>query len=154
MFTFLDSRREDKMFWTVGSTTRIQSPLIILQNRIMICYCSSQISQLCHIWDLKVCDEGTLVQILCFWTLSMVLSLSKNRPVYFWKHNVSKTGFCLRLQVKPTQLGPIDRASPYLRTPVPAPRFQSRYFSGAEWEWNGKAVQHFLRIELLASLSL
>jgi hypothetical protein len=23
--------------------------------------------------------------------------------------------------VKPTQLGPIDRASPYLRTPVPAP---------------------------------
>jgi hypothetical protein len=29
------------------------------------------------------------------------------------KRNVSETGFCLRLQVKPTQLGPIDRASPY-----------------------------------------
>jgi hypothetical protein len=39
----------------------------------------------------------------------------KHRPVYFSKHNVSDTGFCLRLQVKPTQLGPIDRASPYLR---------------------------------------
>jgi hypothetical protein len=24
-------------------------------------------------------------QILCFWTLSIVLSLSKNRPVYFFK---------------------------------------------------------------------
>jgi hypothetical protein len=36
-------------------------------------------------------------------------------PVYFSKHNVSETGFCPRLQVKPTQLGPIDRASPYLR---------------------------------------
>jgi hypothetical protein len=41
------------------------------------------------------------------------LSLSKNRPVYFSKQ-VSQIGFCLRLQVKPTQLGPIDRASPYL----------------------------------------
>jgi hypothetical protein len=29
------------------------------------------------------------------------------------------TGFCLRLHVEPTQLGPIDRASPYLQTPVP-----------------------------------
>jgi hypothetical protein len=38
------------------------------------------------------------------------------------KHNVSEIGFYLRLQVKPTQLGPIDRASPYLRTPVSAPK--------------------------------
>jgi hypothetical protein len=28
----------------------------------------------------------------------------KHRPVYISKHNVSETGFCLRLQVKPTQL--------------------------------------------------
>jgi hypothetical protein len=28
-------------------------------------------------YDLKVCDDGTLVQILHFWTLSIVLSLSK-----------------------------------------------------------------------------
>jgi hypothetical protein len=28
--------------------------------------------------------------------------------------NVSETGFCLRLQVKPTQLGPINKVSPYL----------------------------------------
>jgi hypothetical protein len=51
-----------------------------------------------------------------------VLSSSKNRLVYFSKH-VSETGLCLRLHVKPTQFGPIDRASPYLRTPVTAPRW-------------------------------
>jgi hypothetical protein len=28
-------------------------------------------------YDLKVCDDGTLVQILRFWTLSIILSLSK-----------------------------------------------------------------------------
>jgi hypothetical protein len=39
-----------------------------------------------------------------------------HRLVHLKKHNVSDTGFCLRPQVKPTQLGPIDRASPYLRT--------------------------------------
>jgi hypothetical protein len=37
---------------------------------------------------------------------------------FFKKHNVSETGFCFRPQVKPTQLDPIDRASPYLRTPM------------------------------------
>jgi hypothetical protein len=36
----------------------------------------------------------------------------KCRPVYISKHNVSETGFCLRPQVKPTQLGSIDRDSP------------------------------------------
>jgi hypothetical protein len=40
----------------------------------------------------------------------------KCRPVYISKHNVSETGFCLHLQVKPTQLGPIDRASLHLGT--------------------------------------
>jgi hypothetical protein len=37
------------------------------------------------------------------------------RPVYISKCNVSETGFCLRLQGKPAQLGPIDRVSPYFR---------------------------------------
>jgi hypothetical protein len=35
--------------------------------------------------DLKVCDDSTLVQILSFWILSIVLSLPKNRPIYFLK---------------------------------------------------------------------
>jgi hypothetical protein len=29
--------------------------------------------------------------------------------IFYFKHDVSETGFCLHLQVKPTQLGPIDR---------------------------------------------
>jgi hypothetical protein len=58
-------------------------------------------------------------QILCFRALSIVLSLS----VYFSKQNVSETRFCLRIQVKPTQLGPVDRANSYLRTPVSVPRW-------------------------------
>jgi hypothetical protein len=56
-----------------------------------------------------------MIQILCFWTLSIILSLSRNTVVFIFQNNVSETGFCLRLQVKPTQLGPIDRASPEIR---------------------------------------
>jgi hypothetical protein len=40
----------------------------------------------------------------------------KCRPVSLSKHNVSETEFCLRHQAKPTQLGPVGRAGPYLRT--------------------------------------
>jgi hypothetical protein len=37
-----------------------------------------------------------------------------HRLVHFLNnHNVSETGFYIRPQVKPTQLDPIDRASPY-----------------------------------------
>jgi hypothetical protein len=48
------------------------------------------------------------VQLWCFCTLYIVL--------FYLKHNVSETGFFLRLQVEPAELVPIDRASPYLRT--------------------------------------
>jgi hypothetical protein len=48
-----------------------------------------------------------------FWTLFIVL--------YFIQNSDSETGFCLRLQVKHTQLGPIDRASLCLRTPATTP---------------------------------
>jgi hypothetical protein len=50
--------------------------------------------------------------MLYSWTLSIVSSLSKIST----KYNVSEIEFYLRPQVKPTQLGPIDKASPYLRT--------------------------------------
>jgi hypothetical protein len=64
-------------------------------------------------YDLKICDDGILVQILSVWTFSIVLSLFKLSS-YVSKLNVSETRFCLRLQVKLIQLGPIDKASPYL----------------------------------------
>jgi hypothetical protein len=31
--------------------------------------------------------------------------------LFYLKHNVLETGFCIRIQAEPTQLGPIDRAS-------------------------------------------
>jgi hypothetical protein len=34
-----------------------------------------------------------------------------HHPVFILKPNISETGFCFDLQVKPTQLGPIDTAS-------------------------------------------
>jgi hypothetical protein len=37
-------------------------------------------------------------------------------PCLFTKRNVSETGSCLRLEVKPTKLCPMNRASPYLWT--------------------------------------
>jgi hypothetical protein len=52
---------------------------------------------------------------ISLWTLSIVLFLPKISPCFIWKHNVSENIFNLRVQIKPTQMGPIDRASPYLR---------------------------------------
>jgi hypothetical protein len=51
----------------------------------------------------------SVIQTLFFWTLPIVLFLFKT-------HSVSETGFCLRLQITPAQLVPIDRASPNLRS--------------------------------------
>jgi hypothetical protein len=48
------------------------------------------------------------IQLLCFWALSIALFLFKT-------HNVSEAGLGILLQVEPTQMGPIDRATPYLR---------------------------------------
>jgi hypothetical protein len=39
-----------------------------------------------------------------------------NYPVFYLKHDVSETGFCLCLQVEHTQMGTVKRASLYLRT--------------------------------------
>jgi hypothetical protein len=64
--------------------------------------------------SLKVCDDGKLAQIHIYYVLghypSSRLGLKCHR-VCVSKHNVSETGFYLRLHVKPTQFDPIDRAS-------------------------------------------
>jgi hypothetical protein len=76
---------------------------------------------------------------------------SKNRPVYFSKHIFSETGFCLRLQVKPTQLGPIDRTSPYLRTKVQTRRYiMSKNVIFVEMEY----VYYFCSYECTSRLRL
>jgi hypothetical protein len=59
---------------------------------------------------IKVFDYSTLIQILCFWTVSIILFLPKTPSCFHLKNNVSEPAFCLHLQVKPTQLDPIDTA--------------------------------------------
>jgi hypothetical protein len=49
-------------------------------------------------------NEHTLLRVSKLWPSSMVLTFSL-------KHDVWGNGFCLRLQVEPTQVGPIERAS-------------------------------------------
>jgi hypothetical protein len=58
---------------------------------------------------LKVCDDGTLVQILCCWTLSSILFIFQNTTFL-------RLGSVSVFSLKPTQLGPVDRASSYLWT--------------------------------------
>jgi hypothetical protein len=55
------------------------------------------------------CSKQNIVAQICFCILFIVLFLFKT-------HNVSETGFFLSFQVKPIQLGPIDRATRYLQT--------------------------------------
>jgi hypothetical protein len=63
----------------------------------------------------KVSEVRFISRNICALTIIMFLDII-HRVVHFLKHNVSETGFCLRPQVKPTQLDPIDGASPYLQT--------------------------------------
>jgi hypothetical protein len=53
-------------------------------------------------------------------TLLYKYYVSEQYPSCFYlKHNVSETGLCPSFQVEPTQLGPVDRDIPHLRTPAP-----------------------------------
>jgi hypothetical protein len=47
--------------------------------------------------------------------------LSPDTSKVYLKHDISETGFCLRVQVELTQLDAIDRASLCLRTPATTP---------------------------------
>jgi hypothetical protein len=46
----------------------------------------------------------------------MILDIIHHSVFLFKMYNISETGFFLHLQVEPTQLGPINRVSPYLKT--------------------------------------
>jgi hypothetical protein len=61
----------------------------------------------------KICDDGTLVQILCFEHYSSsCLYLKKHRPVYFSKHNVSEIGPNRRFYVKTETESSLRRLGP------------------------------------------
>jgi hypothetical protein len=47
------------------------------------------------------------------WCINIILTIMviTHRPVFYFEHNVSEIGFCLRLQVEPSQMGPLGTAS-------------------------------------------
>jgi hypothetical protein len=51
------------------------------------------------------------------------------RPVLYTKHNISETGVCLRFQVEPTQLNPLDRTSLYVSRSRSSPEDGHRILS-------------------------
>jgi hypothetical protein len=69
-----------------------------------------------------------------------------HHPVFYLKHNFSEIGFCHRLQMGPTQLGPIDTASPCLRTPATTP---TGFIKPKQYKPT-KAVNIFPTLNLLA----
>lgn len=65
---------------------------------------------------LKLCDSGTLIQLLCFRVLSIVLFFFNLRV----KQRFGDWIISPSSDKKPTNLGTIDRTCPYLRMPAPA----------------------------------
>jgi hypothetical protein len=57
-----------------------------------------------------------LLQILYLWTLSIILFLPKIPPFIFQNITFWRLDSVSVFRLKPTQLGPINRASPYLLT--------------------------------------
>jgi hypothetical protein len=47
------------------------------------------------------------------WYINITITIldTNHRPVFYLKHVVSETGFCIRLQVEPTQFVPVDIVS-------------------------------------------
>jgi hypothetical protein len=54
-----------------------------------------------------ICDINLIILSTNFMFLDIIhhpIFILKHRSLYVTKHSVSETGFCLRFQVKPTQL--------------------------------------------------
>jgi hypothetical protein len=61
-------------------------------------------------------DPNRLMLSIGLWrwyiTITITILDIIHNPVYYLKHKISETGFCLLLQMEPTHLVPVDRAGP------------------------------------------
>jgi hypothetical protein len=92
-----------EMKYAGEQTTMIYSLASHFMNFVQITHSETR-----ELVSLNLQHQLTNKILLCLYIIHRLVFTNKT-------HSVSETGFCFRLQMAPTQLGPIDRASPYLR---------------------------------------
>jgi hypothetical protein len=78
------------------------------QSKRSSCPCALHI--VCHTIKSEILRSLSARKVLYITLTINILDIIHGSVLYL-KHNVSETGFCLLLQVEPSQLSPIDRAS-------------------------------------------
>jgi hypothetical protein len=66
----------------------------------------------CYYWKVIFVDKVTVVSgrcLPCSWFIPVTILDTFHRPVFYLKHDVLETRFCLRLQVEPTHVSAGDR---------------------------------------------
>jgi hypothetical protein len=55
---------------------------------------TSRLTEILEWNKIRFCDDGTLIEILCFWRLCTVLYVFETLSCFYLKQKVSETGLC------------------------------------------------------------